>query len=103
MPKRESTVRGREFGAGIRAALSKAGLTGRGAAELAGWDPAKLSDLLNGKGGVNEHDIVRLLGVCRTPIEEAEHLLEVFREADRSGWLQVHGERAPRRPPRSAA
>lgn len=88
-------MRGREFGAGIRAALSKAGLTGRGAAELAGWDPAKLSDLLNGKGGVNEHDIVRLLGVCRTPIEEAEHLLEVFREADRSGWLQVHGERAP--------
>ncbi|GGN14222.1 hypothetical protein GCM10011609_63510 [Lentzea pudingi] len=95
MPKRDSTVRGREFGAGIRAALEKAGLTGRGAAHLAGWDPAKLSDLLNGKGGISEHDLVRLLGVCRTPIEESDHLLAVFREADRSGWLQVHGERQP--------
>ena len=33
MPKRDSTVRGREFGAGMREALAKAGLTGRGAAE----------------------------------------------------------------------
>jgi hypothetical protein len=95
MPKRDSTVRGREFGAGMREALANAGLTGRGAAELAGWDPAKLSDLLNGKGGVNEFDVVRLLGVCRTPLEETEHLLAMFREADRSGWLQIHGERSP--------
>lgn len=95
MPKRDSTVRGREFGAGIRAAIDKAGLTGRGASQLAGWDPAKLSDLMNGKGGISEHDLIRLLGVCRTPLEESDHLLTMFREADRSGWLQVHGERQP--------
>ncbi|MCX2952970.1 helix-turn-helix domain-containing protein [Lentzea sp. NEAU-D7] len=95
MPKRDSTVRGREFGAGIRAAIDKAGLTGRGASQLAGWDPAKLSDLMNGKGGISEHDLIRLLGVCRTPLEESDHLLTMFREADRSGWLQVHGERSP--------
>ncbi|NKE56990.1 helix-turn-helix domain-containing protein [Lentzea sp. PSKA42] len=95
MPKRDSTVRGREFGAGVREALRKAGLTGRRAAELAGWDPAKLSDLLNGKGGITEHDLVRLLGVCRTPIEESEHLLTLFRETQRPGWLQLHGATPP--------
>ncbi|USX51856.1 helix-turn-helix transcriptional regulator [Lentzea sp. HUAS12] len=95
MPKRDSTVRGRELGAGIRAAIEKAGLTGRGASHLAGWDPAKLSDLMNGMGGISEHDLIRLLGVCRTPLEESDHLLTMFREADRSGWLQIHGERSP--------
>jgi hypothetical protein len=95
MPKRDSTVRGREFGAGMREALRKAGLTGRGAADLAGWDPAKLSDLLNGKGGVSEHDVIRLLGVYRTPIEESEHLLTLYRETQRPGWLQLHGATPP--------
>jgi hypothetical protein len=95
MPKRDSTVRGRELGAGIRAAIEKAGLTGRGASHLAGWDPAKLSDLMNGKGGITEHDLIRLLGICRTPLEESDHLLTMYREADRSGWLQIHGERQP--------
>lgn len=95
MPKRDSTVRGREFGAGVRAAIEKAGLTGRRASHLAGWDPAKLSDLLNGKGGISEHDLVRLLGVCRTPLDESDHLVTMYREAERSGWLQIHGERQP--------
>ena len=98
MPKRDSTVRGRELGAGIRTAIERAGLTGRGASHLAGWDPAKLSDLMNGKGGITEHDLIRLLGVCRTPLEESDHLLTMFREADRSGWLQIHGERQPALP-----
>ena len=49
MPKRDSTVRGREFGAGVREALRKAGLTGRGACEILGRDPAKPSDMLNGR------------------------------------------------------
>ncbi|PWK82079.1 helix-turn-helix protein [Lentzea atacamensis] len=95
MPKRDSTVRGREFGAGVREALRKAGLTGRAAAELAGWDPAKLSDMLNGKGGVTEGDLHRLLGLCRTPLDETEHLVALFHETSQSGWLQVHGEKMP--------
>lgn len=88
-------MRGREFGAGVREALRKAGLTGRAAAELAGWDPAKLSDMLNGKGGVTEGDLHRLLGLCRTPLDETEHLVALFHETSQSGWLQVHGERQP--------
>lgn len=82
-------MRGRELGAGVREAVRRAGLTGRAAAELAGWDHGKLSDLINGKGGTNEVELSRLLGVLRTPIGEHEHLLTLFREADRSGWLQI--------------
>src|SRR5687768_11443029 len=50
MPRRISTTRGREFGSGLRAAIAGAGLSSRAAAELADWDEAKLSDLVNGKG-----------------------------------------------------
>lgn len=95
MPKRTSTVRGREFGAGLREAIRKAGLSGRAAAELAGWDHAKLSDLLNGKGGATEIELARLLGVCRTPAKEHDHLLALFTEATKSGWLQLHGDKPP--------
>ncbi|GLZ29538.1 transcriptional regulator [Lentzea sp. NBRC 105346] len=79
----------------MREAIRRAGLTGRGAAALAGWDHAKLSDLINGKGGVTEVELSRLLGICRTPADEHEHLLRLFREASTSGWLQLHGEKLP--------
>jgi hypothetical protein len=95
MPKRDSTVRGREFGAGMREALRKAGLTGRGASEILGWDPAKLSDMLNGKGGVSEGDVQRVLGLCRTPLAEAERLVALFHETNQPGWLQIHGQKMP--------
>ncbi|SMD11940.1 helix-turn-helix domain-containing protein [Lentzea albidocapillata] len=38
-------------------------------------DPSKLSDLLNGKGGVTESDVNRLVGVCRIPSEQADELV----------------------------
>lgn len=62
MPKRISTARGRELGAGIRAAIAGAGMTSRGAAEVMDWDEAKVSDVVNGKGGANLVEIAALLG-----------------------------------------
>jgi transcriptional regulator with XRE-family HTH domain len=52
MPKRFSTASAREFGDGVRAALAGTGLTAREICEKIGWDPGKLSDLLNGKAAV---------------------------------------------------
>lgn len=46
MPKRISTARGREFGAGLRAAITGASLTSRAVAEFLDWDEAKLSDVV---------------------------------------------------------
>jgi hypothetical protein len=98
MPKRFSTVRGREFGDGLRAAIAATGMTARAVAELLGWQEAKLSDLINGKGGSTELELALLLGVCRTPQEERDHLLSLFPDSNAKGWWQEHGSCAPIHP-----
>lgn len=90
MPKRFSTARGREFGDAIRAAVSATGMTAREICEKIDWDPGKLSDLMNGKGGSSEVDLGVLLGFCRTPADERNHLLGIFRETDMKDWWQHH-------------
>lgn len=87
MPKRSSSVVGREFGAAVRAAIEQSGLTQRRLAELLGWQEAKISDLVQGKGGVDELDLVRLLSYCRIEAAEVDHLLALFRESREKGWL----------------
>lgn len=98
MPKRFSTARGREFGDAIRAALSATGMSARLICEKIDWDPGKLSDLVNGKGGSSEVDLGVLLGFCRTPPKEREHLLAIYRQTDMKDWWQQHGATQPVRP-----
>ncbi|MGW6932429.1 DUF5753 domain-containing protein [Lentzea sp. NPDC054927] len=95
MPKRYSTVRGREFGDGLRAAIANAGMTSRAVAELLNWEESKLSDLVNGKGGSSELELALLLGVCRTPAEERDRLLSIFRVIHVKSWLHEHGAAEP--------
>ncbi|MDX8143055.1 helix-turn-helix transcriptional regulator [Lentzea sp. BCCO 10_0061] len=98
MPKRFSTARGREFGDAVRAALSATGMTAREICEKIDWDPGKLSDLMNGKGGCSEVDVAILLSFCRIAPEEREHLLRLFRQTDTKDWWQQHGATQPIRP-----
>ncbi|MFD9704340.1 helix-turn-helix domain-containing protein [Lentzea sp. NPDC059081] len=95
MPKRISTARGREFGAGVRAAITSAGLTARAVAKILDWDEAKLSEVVNGKGAVNQLDVAALLGVCRVKSAEFAHLMSLYPETHVRGWWQQHGECAP--------
>jgi hypothetical protein len=88
MPLRKSTVRGREFGDAIRALLRAAGLTNRAAAELLGWQEAKVSELINGKEGTTDVELAQLLGLLRTPPAEFEHLMALHRETHVMDWLQ---------------
>ncbi|GGN10933.1 transcriptional regulator [Lentzea pudingi] len=88
-------MRGREFGDGLRAAVAATGMTSRKVAELVGWQEAKLSDLINGKGGANELELALLLGACRTPPAERDHLLSLFTGTGVRGWWQEHGACAP--------
>ncbi|MFI6101087.1 helix-turn-helix domain-containing protein [Lentzea sp. NPDC051213] len=87
MPKRNSSVLGREFGTGVRNAIEQSGLTQRKLAELLDWQEAKVSDLVQGKGGVDEVDLVRLLSYCRIPAAEVEQILALFHESREKGWL----------------
>ncbi|MFC3898214.1 helix-turn-helix domain-containing protein [Lentzea rhizosphaerae] len=97
MPKRNSSVVGREFGTGVRDAIEQSGLTQRKLAELLDWQEAKVSDLVQGKGGVDEVDLVRLLSYCRAPAADVEHLLALFRESREKGWLLFPEDGVPER------
>ncbi|MFC3896852.1 helix-turn-helix domain-containing protein [Lentzea rhizosphaerae] len=87
MPKRESNVVGREFGNGLRAAIAKTGLTQRKLAEELDWDESKISDAVNGKGGIDLHEVEVLLAYCRLPLGERKHLLALFLEAGEKGFI----------------
>ncbi|MCR3753340.1 Helix-turn-helix domain-containing protein [Lentzea californiensis] len=67
----------------------------RAIAELLGWDPQKLSDLLTGKGGVSEIDFARLLGLCRVTEEEFDHLMALLKVSREKGWWQFYGADLP--------
>lgn len=88
MPKRNSSVVGREFGTGVRDAIEQSGLTQRKLAELLDWQEAKVSDLVQGKGGVTETELRELLAYCRADRDEARRLVSLFRESREKGYLQ---------------
>jgi transcriptional regulator with XRE-family HTH domain len=88
MPKRTSSVVGRSFGDGVRDAIQAAGLTQRKLAELLGWEEAKVSDLVKGKGGVTEVELAMLLGLCGVKPDDARRLLALFKETREKGYLQ---------------
>jgi hypothetical protein len=92
MPKRTSSVVGRSFGDGVRAAIQSTGMTQRALAELVDWEEAKLSDLVNGKGGVTEVEVATLLGLCRIEAGEIRRLLALYRETREKGFLQFNDE-----------
>jgi hypothetical protein len=97
MPKRNSSVVGREFGQGVRDAVEQSGLTQRGLAEVLDWQEAKLSDAVNGKGGVSELDVIRLLSYCRVPHHEVERMVTLYRESREKGWLLFPEDGVPER------
>src|SRR5687767_7121974 len=95
MPRRKSSVVGREFGEGLRKAIEQTGLTHRKLAEELGWDEAKLSDLVRGKGGVTDAELMLLLGFCRVKPADARHLLALFKETRETGYLQIPEDGQP--------
>ncbi len=96
MPKQDSTIRSRELGEGLRAAMERAGLNGKQIARELGWSESLVSMILNGKRNASEVDIAAFLGVCRVKGERRERLLALCREQDTPGWFQPHGSRLPK-------
>ncbi|MFJ8967052.1 Scr1 family TA system antitoxin-like transcriptional regulator [Lentzea sp. NPDC102401] len=95
MPKRISTARGRELGAGLRAALASAGLSSRDAAAIFEWDESKVSGIVNGKGGASQLEVAVFLGACRVRAAELAHLMSLHSETHVRDWWQQHGVYAP--------
>jgi predicted XRE-type DNA-binding protein len=95
MPRRNSSVVGREFGIGIRRAIEQTQMTHRKIAEMLDWDESKLSDLVRGKGGVSEAEVLQLLAFCRVPPAEVRHLLALYRETRETGYLKIPEDGVP--------
>jgi predicted XRE-type DNA-binding protein len=95
MPRRNSSVVGREFGNGVRDAIKQTQMTHRKIAEMLDWDESKLSDLIRGKGGVTEAEVLQLLAFCRVPPAEVRHLLALFRETRETGYLKIPEDGVP--------
>jgi hypothetical protein len=86
---------GREFGNGVRAAIQQTHMTHRQIAEMLDWDESKLSDLVRGKGGVTETELLQLLAFCRVPPAEVRHLLALYRETRETGYLKIPEDGLP--------
>ncbi|WP_434451767.1 Scr1 family TA system antitoxin-like transcriptional regulator [Lentzea sp. E54] len=95
MPKRFSSVVGRSFGDGVRDAIQSTGMTQRRIAELLDWEEAKVSDLVQGKGGVTEVELAMLLGLCRVEAAEARRLLALYRQTREKGYLEFNDDGVP--------
>jgi predicted XRE-type DNA-binding protein len=95
MPRRNSSVVGREFGNGVRNAIEQTKMTHRKIAEMLDWDESKLSDLVRGKGGVTETELLQLLAFCRVPPAEVRHLLALYRETREIGYLKIPEDGIP--------
>ncbi|SDG11907.1 Helix-turn-helix domain-containing protein [Lentzea fradiae] len=89
MPRRTSSVVGREFGNGVRAAIDQTRMTHRKIAQMLDWDESKLSDVVRGKGGVTETEVLQLLAFCRVPPAEVKRLIALYRETRENGYLKI--------------
>jgi transcriptional regulator with XRE-family HTH domain len=96
MEDRDTTVRSRELGEGIRAAMKKTKLNGNDIARKMGWSASKVSRLLSGKRGARPTDVAAVLALCSVIGTERERLLKLCEEQEIPGWLQQHGPHLPK-------
>ncbi|GAA1994681.1 helix-turn-helix transcriptional regulator [Amycolatopsis minnesotensis] len=96
MTDHETTVRSRELGEALRAALQKAGLTGKELAHRLEWSPSEVSRMLSGKRTARESDVAALLGFCGVGGKEHARLIALCREANQPGWWQRYGSHLPK-------
>jgi transcriptional regulator with XRE-family HTH domain len=96
MRDHQPTVRSRELGDGLRAAMRTAGLSGRAMSRRLGWSDSRVSRLLSGTRGATEVDISAFLAVCGVKGKERERLLRLCKEQHKPGWFQQHGSTLPK-------
>ncbi|GLY48281.1 transcriptional regulator [Lentzea sp. NBRC 102530] len=80
---------GREFGDAMREIINQTGMTHRELAGRIGWDESKLSDMVRGKGGVTETDVIQLLSYCQVKPDVLQHMLALHRKTRELGYLKL--------------
>jgi hypothetical protein len=92
------TVRSRELGNGLRAAMAATGLGVRELTHQLGWTHPYLSHLLSGVRYARETDLLSVLLACNVHRAERERLLRLAAELHRQGWLQQYDTDLPEAP-----
>lgn len=90
MPKKSPGARERGIGSALRRIREERGITLTGAADLLGWDKAKLSRIETGKQNIAVEEVARILGalgVSETASEGAT-ILDAARLVDEPGWWE---------------
>jgi len=92
------TIRSRELGEGLRAAIREAGLGVREVAHKLGWTHPFMSHVLNGKRRFSDEDLLSVLLACGVHRDERARLLALSRESGIRGWLQHYPSGTPEQP-----
>ncbi|HEX3784519.1 MAG TPA: helix-turn-helix transcriptional regulator [Pseudonocardiaceae bacterium] len=85
-----STVRSRELGGAVRAAMDVAGLSGKQLARLLDWSESKVSRVVTGNAVISEIDLSAMLALCHVTGRDRGYLLDLNREQTILGWQTDH-------------
>ncbi len=89
------TVRSRQVSAELRRLRRAARLTATEVGALLGMSQSKISRMETGKRGLKVDEVAALLGLYKVHALRRVEILNMVREADRPGWVWLHGQRLP--------
>jgi transcriptional regulator with XRE-family HTH domain len=86
------SVRERRLAHELRLQRTAAGLHGKDVAAVLGWSPSKVSRIENGRTGISEGDLERLIELYRMPEHQATFLRRLAPAARPRGWWDAYAD-----------
>jgi transcriptional regulator with XRE-family HTH domain len=86
------SVRERRLAQELRLLRTAAQLHGKDVAASLGWSPSKVSRIENGRSGIGEADLERLVELYRVPEQQAGYLRRLAPSARPRGWWDAYAE-----------
>ncbi|MBB3674940.1 helix-turn-helix domain-containing protein [Modestobacter versicolor] len=86
------SVRERRLASELRALRTTAGLHGKDVAATLGWSASKVSRIENGRTGIGEADLERLVELYRVPDAQAGYLRRLAPSVRPRGWWDAYAE-----------
>jgi transcriptional regulator with XRE-family HTH domain len=86
------SVRERRLAHELRLQRTAAGLHGKDVAAVLGWSPSKVSRIENGRTGISEGDLERLVELYRMPEHQATFLRRLAPAARPRGWWDAYAD-----------
>jgi transcriptional regulator with XRE-family HTH domain len=86
------SVRERRLASELRLLRTAAQLHGKDVAASLGWSPSKVSRIENGRSGIGEDDLERLVELYGVPDQQAGYLRRLAPSARPRGWWDAYAE-----------